>query len=247
MNDESIITKDIIQDIVQKHRQRKVHSIENEWGRNFVIYKDVFSPFIAPSGRVGLSFASLPIFKDKNVLDIGCGSGIIASLLVLNGARNVLGIDINKSAINNAEKNARSCGLDSQLEFRCGDCLSALNGDEKFDIVYADLPFTDGKPQDMLESAFYDPGLSTIRKLISEFPKHKGLSNATLYIVTSDTDDFNLRDFANNQGLSTLPLLDMYYPWIKISVSELKRVVKEEEEKAPRRCSVTKTKAPLII
>ena len=215
---------DKIKDVIVRHRKRKERSLEKEWGKEFVIYENVFSPFIAPSGRVGLSFASLPIFKDKKILDIGCGSGVIASLMALNGAEKVLGVDINETAVNNARSNAISLGLEEQLEFRYSDCLSSVKSEEKFDLVYADLPFTDGQPKDILESAFYDPELSSIRKLITEYPLHKGLSKAALYLVMSDAEDMNLHEVAYIHGLSASSFLDIHYPWIKISIFELRRI-----------------------
>lgn len=216
-----MIAANIIEEVIQQHRIRKEESIGKEWGIDFVIHRDVFCPFLAPSGSIGFAFASLPIFKEKKILDIGCGSGIIAALMAINGAKKVVGIDINPSAIQNAQKNAKAIGFKDQLEFRVGDCLSEVDSKEEFDIIYADLPFTDGQPKDILESAFYDPGLSSIRKLISEFSKHPALTNATLYLVTSNLAGQDLQKNAKIIGLSWSHFFELHLPWIQISVSTL--------------------------
>src|SRR5580658_9945234 len=51
-------------------------------------------------------FASLPQFdfKDKCVLDLGCGLGGRDVWLAQNGAREVLGIDINAAEISEADR-----------------------------------------------------------------------------------------------------------------------------------------------
>ena len=51
---------------------------------------------------------SLPIYKDKKVLDVGCGSGDVAIGISELGAKSVLGIDYSDEAIKLAiEKNNR--------------------------------------------------------------------------------------------------------------------------------------------
>ena len=51
------------------------------------------------------------IGKDKTCLDIGCGAGILAVQLALNGASNVTAIDINSASVENTQVNAYRNGV----------------------------------------------------------------------------------------------------------------------------------------
>lgn len=54
--------------------------------------------------------------SDKNILDIGCGTGTLSIFLRSKGGR-VLGIDISKTAINQAKQNALRLGFSSKIKF----------------------------------------------------------------------------------------------------------------------------------
>ena len=72
----------------------------------------------------------------KRVADLGCGSGLLAIGAKLLGAREVVGIDIDKDCIEVARENCASLGCG--VEFVVGD-ISALCGD--FDVVVMNPPF----------------------------------------------------------------------------------------------------------
>lgn len=55
----------------------------------------------------------------KSVIDLGCGSGILAIAASLFGAKWVVGVDIDKEAVKVAVKNAGSVG--AQVDFIAGD------------------------------------------------------------------------------------------------------------------------------
>jgi ribosomal protein L11 methyltransferase len=64
--------------------------------------------------------------QGQHVLDMGCGTGVLAMIARLRGAANVWGIDIEKSAVDNAEANAALNGLSPDLASRT---LQFLQGD----------------------------------------------------------------------------------------------------------------------
>jgi len=75
-------------------------------------------------------------FKDKNVLDMGCGTGILAILASQMGAEQVIALDYDvvcyESTIENAERNAANniiplCGSKEAIP------------DEDFDIILANI------------------------------------------------------------------------------------------------------------
>ena len=79
------------------------------------------------------------IIKDGDtVLDIGCGSGILAVSSMLLGAKKAVGVDIDPLAVKTAAENARLNGLDeNDIQFICGDLAENVSG--KFSVVVANI------------------------------------------------------------------------------------------------------------
>ena len=76
-------------------------------------------------------------FKNKSVLDMGCGTGILAILAKQLGATKLLGIDIDDWSIENSIENA-AINNASDIEFKKGDA-SLLPKTESFDIILANI------------------------------------------------------------------------------------------------------------
>lgn len=74
----------------------------------------------------------------KAAVDLGCGSGRLATGAVLLGAREVVGIDIDRSAVKKAKENAERLALTSRLNWVTGD-IDVLRG--RFDTVLQNPPF----------------------------------------------------------------------------------------------------------
>ena len=72
-------------------------------------------------GALSLLCRVLPNFMSglvgKEILDFGCGLGYQAAALARNGARYVLGIDMNEKRLEEARDLARKLGLERQVEF----------------------------------------------------------------------------------------------------------------------------------
>jgi ribosomal protein L11 methyltransferase len=62
----------------------------------------------------------LPL-DDRTVLDIGCGSGVLAIAAVKLGARSAVGIDIDPDALDNARENATLNDMGDRVRFDEGD------------------------------------------------------------------------------------------------------------------------------
>jgi ribosomal protein L11 methyltransferase len=72
----------------------------------------------------------------KSVLDMGCGTGVLAIVAKKRGAAGVLGIDIDDWSVENANENTATNGV-AEIEIRKGDA-GAL-GEEKFDVIAANI------------------------------------------------------------------------------------------------------------
>ncbi len=71
-----------------------------------------------------------------SVLDVGCGSGILAICAVALGAKNAQGFDIKSSIVNEAIDNAARNGLSSKIEVHLGS-IEAVNSN--FDLITANI------------------------------------------------------------------------------------------------------------
>ena len=79
------------------------------------------------------------IIKDGDtVLDIGCGSGILAIASMLLGATEGFGVDIDELAVKTAKENGKMNGLDEpELKFVCGDLADKVTN--QYDVVVANI------------------------------------------------------------------------------------------------------------
>jgi 23S rRNA (uracil-5-)-methyltransferase RumA len=76
--------------------------------------------------------------KEDNVLDLYCGLGSI-SLYISKYCKNVLGIEINESSIDDANKNMKINNV-SNTKFICSDVSKILDENYHYDIVIVDPP-----------------------------------------------------------------------------------------------------------
>jgi ribosomal protein L11 methyltransferase len=80
--------------------------------------------------------------RGKRVLDMGCGTGVLAIVAKLAGAQTVLGIDIEEAAVVNSIDNANLNDLNVDVDFRFqqgdGAALEGLK-DGDFDLVLANI------------------------------------------------------------------------------------------------------------
>ncbi|MBQ7580970.1 MAG: 50S ribosomal protein L11 methyltransferase [Clostridia bacterium] len=72
------------------------------------------------------------------VLDLGCGSGILSVASLLLGAKRAVGVDIDKLAVKTANENAQRNGIDpSKYTFINGNLTDKVSG--KFDVIVANI------------------------------------------------------------------------------------------------------------
>lgn len=77
------------------------------------------------------------VASGMKVLDIGCGSGILAIASVLLGADSALGVDIDAQSVKTAKENAEINNITENTEFIVGDLADKVTG--KYNIVCANI------------------------------------------------------------------------------------------------------------
>ena len=99
---------------------------------------------------------------ERNVLDLGCGTGMLACGAALLDAAYVLGIDTDAEALGIAEKNAEKLGV--EVEFRPGDIGSDsapawASAESPFDTVVMNPPFGAQNGSEHADRPFIDAAL----------------------------------------------------------------------------------------
>lgn len=135
-------------------------------------------------------------FARKSVLDMGCGTAILAILASMRGADPILAIDIDEWAYENAKENL---GLNNvnNVEVKIGN--SKLLGNEKFDVVLANINrnvlLNDisvyssvlSKGGDLFMSGFYVEDILAIREACDE--------NGLVYLHHGEKDNWAIVRF----------------------------------------------------
>ncbi len=104
---------------------------------------------------------------DKNVpysvLDLCCGSGVIACVLALELDQPVTAADISEPALQVAKKNAELHGVDQKIHFIHSDLFENLEQDKKYSLIVSNPPYVstlDLKNNLEPEVSVYEPALA---------------------------------------------------------------------------------------
>jgi methylase of polypeptide subunit release factors len=127
-----------------------------------VTWKGRFGPFdltvgpatFRPSTISMLLASALEIEADSVVVDVGCGSGVLAIVAAKLGARKVYGIDAAADTIAVGTANAAAQGVSEVTEFYEGDLFDPLPDDVKADVVIGDVS---GIPDELAEASGWFP------------------------------------------------------------------------------------------
>jgi release factor glutamine methyltransferase len=157
----------------QTERQKLFKSVPPEGqtvrylDKEFLVYPDTFWPFAD----------SLPLVRHfrvepgESVLDVGTGSGVIGVFACHRGASRVVGVDINPAAVRSATHNARMHGFAGTMEVLQSDLFEAL-GDERFDVVTANLPFRNKRAHDVVAMSQWDTDFQVNTRFFEGVGRH---------------------------------------------------------------------------
>lgn len=157
----------------QRSRQKAFKEVPDQGrtitylGKKFHVYPDTFWPFLDSQPLV----RNFRIEAGESVLDVGTGSGVIAVFSCYAGAARVLALDINPAAIRSATHNAHEHGFDGVMEVRRSDLFEQV-GDERFDVITANLPFRNKAAHDVVARSQWDTAFQTNTRFFKEAGKY---------------------------------------------------------------------------
>jgi len=176
----------ITQNLLEEIKKQKTQIIEVD-GVKIKTRKNVFpasSNFSKTSQGLCKMFGNL---IDKNVLDVGTGTGVQAIHAAKGGAKTVTAIDINPDAIECAKENVLLNNVQDRVSVVKSDLFEKIALGTKFDLIIANLPITDFPSSGVVEASLYDPGYELHRRFLKDAKEY--LSHGASIVMTHI--DFN--------------------------------------------------------
>lgn len=100
-----------------------------------------FPPGVHPHSAASVTFAQhVEVGGEDEVLDLGCGAGLVGLVAAARGAKRVCGVDCDPAAVQAALENAERNRL-HRFTARLGDWFVPVRG-ERFDVICANPPQT---------------------------------------------------------------------------------------------------------
>ena len=165
---------------------------------------DVCREVYEPAEDSFLFAQNLHVEKDKSILDMGTGSGILA-ILAAQKAKEVIAVDINPYAVRCTKVNAKQNRLQDKIVCVQADLFSAFRG-VKFDLVLFNAPYLpseEGEACSWIERSWTGgaSGRDVIDRFISDVPQflladgRVLLMQSTLAGVQETLERFEARGF----------------------------------------------------
>lgn len=145
----------------------------------------VFPPFITFSTKLFLEFIETLSLKEKKVLELGCGCGII-SILAAKKEAIVTATDINSTALEALEKNASS--NDVSIEIIYSDLFENIKS-RMFDFIIINPPYYPKNPNTIAENAWFcGENFEYFENLFSQLTGFMTFENDVFMILSEDCE-----------------------------------------------------------
>ena len=166
-----------------------------------------------PSEDSILLIESLDIHSGEQVLEIGCGSGIVSIHCALNGAEVTCG-DINPKAVELARRNAVQNGVN--IHARDTDLYKAFP--ERFDTIIFNLPYLPVEEEGELAKAWSGgkDGMGPLPELLAHAPEHLNAGGRVVVVVSSLMDQDRLEEVLADRPVRCLGELPLFFEKLRV-------------------------------
>jgi len=167
-------------------------------GIEAIVNPDVFPPHLTISTKILLNYLKTIKLKDKTLLELGCGSGIISLLAARQGA-NVTASDINPSALDGLKASSLKNNLNITILY--SDLFENLT-DTCFDYIIINPPYYPKKASNIKEQAWFcGENFEYFEKLFLQLPNYIKPDNQILMILSEDCNIEHIQSIAYKQKL----------------------------------------------
>jgi len=171
--------------------------------------EDVYSP-----GEDSiLLIESLDIDDGERVLEIGCGTGVVAIHCAKNGA-DVTAVDINPSAVELTRKNAAANG--AYMDIRLSDLYEDI--DSHYDTIVFNLPYLPVDDKGTLEKAWSggDDGIGPLPKLLNDVKDRLLPRGRFVIVVSSLMDQQRLGEVLSGYDVKVLGSKKLFFEELRV-------------------------------
>ncbi|WP_445398026.1 methyltransferase domain-containing protein [Streptomyces sp. LE64] len=183
-------------------------------GSTWDLLPGVFAPVYSPTTGFSLRLLGLddprPGSRSGSLLEIGCGTGVIAVAGALAGHDRVVAVDINEAAVRNAALNAERHGVADRVRAVHSDLFDALPPGERFDTIFWHSNYVlapaDYRYASMHERGYVDPGYAAHRRFLAQAPQRLAPGGTVLLHFSARGDLDALRRIAAECGRALRPV-----------------------------------------
>ncbi|KAJ7217773.1 S-adenosyl-L-methionine-dependent methyltransferase, partial [Mycena pura] len=150
---------------------------------HFGIHEEMLKDTIRTNSYQSAILNNKHLFKDKTVLDVGCGTGILSMFAAKAGAKHVVGIDMS-NILDQAQKIIEANGFKDTITLVKGKLEEAELPFQEFDIIISEW---------MGYFLLYESMLDTVLLARDKYLKQGGLmfpDTATLYLAAIEDQDY---------------------------------------------------------
>jgi len=160
-----------------------------------------------------LLIESLNVHEGERILEIGCGSGVVAIHCAKNGA-DVTAVDINPSAVELTRRNAAANG--AFMDIRLSDLYEDI--DSNYDTIVFNLPYLPVNDDGALGKAWSggDDGIGPLPKLLREAKGHLYPRGRFVVVVSSLMDQRRLDDVLRDYEVTVLGEKKIHFELLRV-------------------------------
>ena len=173
-------------------------------GITVIVHPDIFPPHLTFSTKILLDFIAKLDLKEKYLLELGCGSGIISLFANKKGAK-VIATDINETALKYLQK----ASVENNLIVNCiySNLFENLNS-YTFDYIIINPPYYPRHPKSIKEQAWFcGADFNYFKNLFKQLSNRLNDKNI-LMILSIDCDLKSIENIAKNNNLKLTSIFE---------------------------------------
>lgn len=161
----------------------EIEGLEGRLTPRYGVFSPTRSAYVELARRLDVS--------GRTLLDVGCGTGILAFVLLQAGARSAVGTDLDPRAIECARENAERLGLSDRFEACEADLFPA---GVRADRLIFNAPWMPEAPRTRLDRSVFDEAGGTLARFLTQAPRHLEPGGQAALILSDLPERLGLRD-----------------------------------------------------